>query len=144
MVELSALDRLVAIEAVKALRARYCRMLDTKDWAGLRATLADDVRLDLPSLKARGGIEGADAMVALVMEWFGQSPSLHLNGLPEIEILSADRATGIWAQEHFLPGRYRPGAHHGHGYGYSHDSYVRIDGEWRIAGIRLEPRFELE
>ena len=28
--------RLLAIEAIAHLKARYCRLLDTKDWAGWR------------------------------------------------------------------------------------------------------------
>ena len=144
MSELSDIERLVAIEAIKALRARYCRCLDTKDWDGLRATLAPGVRLELPSLAQQGGLTGIDDFLALVRQWFAVAPSLHANYLPEIEILSATRATAIWAQEHFIPARYRPGEHHGHGYGYSHDGYERIDGRWLITSIRLAPRFELE
>ena len=34
------------IEAIKQLKARYCRMLDTKDWDGFRQVLADDVVMD--------------------------------------------------------------------------------------------------
>ena len=143
MSEISALETLVAIEEIKRLRARYCRFLDTKDWALLRTTLAPDIRLDLPSLREFGGVSGVDAFIELVTRWFGVTPSLHANFLPEIEILSADRAAGVWAQEHFLPARYEPGVHHGHGYGYSHDEYARIDGRWLITSIRLEPRFEI-
>ena len=144
MSEISAVERLIAIEAVKALRARYCRCLDIKDWVGLSEVLAPGIRLELPSLAARGGVTGIDDFLALVKEWFATGPSLHANYLPEIEIVSATHATGIWAQEHFLPARYSAGKHHGHGYGYSHDSYERIDGRWLISSIRLEPRFELE
>jgi hypothetical protein len=144
MNEISALERLVAIEAIKTLRARYCRCLDTKDWVGLRDVLASNIRLELPSLASRGGITGIEDFLAVVQQWFGASPSLHANYLPEIEIVSPTQASAIWAQEHFIPARYRPGEHHGHGYGYSHDRYERVDGVWLIASIRLEPRFELE
>lgn len=142
--DLNPVERLLAIEAIKTLRARYCRFLDTKDWDGLRTTLSPDIRLDLPSLREQGGLRGIEAFIDLVTQWFAVAPSLHANSLPEIDILSSCDAVGIWAQEHFLPARYRPTIHHGHGYGYSHDRYECVDGRWRIASITLVPRFELE
>jgi len=141
--EISMLERLLAIEEIKSLRARYCRGIDTKDWALLRSTLAPDIRLDLPSLRERGGLAGADAFIELASAWFGKTPSLHANYLPEIELVSPTRATGIWQQQHFLPNRYRPEEHHGHGYGYSHDSYEKTDGRWLVKSVKLEPMFEI-
>ena len=139
------LDRLFAIEEIKQLRARYCRGIDTKDWDLLASTLAPDVELDLPSLRAGGReVRGTEAFLSLVKEWFGSAPSLHANHLPEIALLSPDRATGIWAQEHYLGPLYKAGVHHGHGYGYSHDEYARIEGEWKVAKVRLEPLFTIE
>jgi|GEM_PF-567230 hypothetical protein len=141
--EMSAQERLLAIEEVKNLRARYCRAIDTKDWNLLRSTLAPDVRLDLPSLRERGGLDGADAFVELVSTWFATTPSLHANYLPEIEIASPSSATGVWQQQHFLPHRYQAEVHHGHGYGYSHDSYEKIEGRWFMKSVRLAPLFEI-
>ena len=34
------------IEAIKQLKARYCRFLDTKDWAAWRGIFADDFLSD--------------------------------------------------------------------------------------------------
>ena len=34
------------IEAIKQLKARYCRTMDTKDWAAMREVFADDVTMD--------------------------------------------------------------------------------------------------
>lgn len=137
------LARLISVEAVKQLRARYCRCIDTKAWAELRSVLAPDVELDLPSLKDRGGVRGADAFIDLVQTWFANSPSLHLNVLPEIEIRSESAATAIWKQEHFLPQAYSLGSKHGHGYGYSYDTYEKRDGVWLVKSVRLEPHFAI-
>jgi hypothetical protein len=35
-------DSLYEIEAIKQLKARYCRYLDTKDWEAWRTIFADD------------------------------------------------------------------------------------------------------
>ena len=34
------------VEAIKQLKARYCRTMDTKDWAGMREVFTDDVTMD--------------------------------------------------------------------------------------------------
>ncbi|MFQ6228828.1 nuclear transport factor 2 family protein [Nocardia sp. NPDC002869] len=34
-------------EALRALKARYFRLMDTKEWAGFRALFRDDVVIDL-------------------------------------------------------------------------------------------------
>ena len=34
------------IEAIKQLKARYCRTMDTKDWAAMRQVFTDDVEMD--------------------------------------------------------------------------------------------------
>ena len=34
------------IEAIKQLKARYCRTMDTKDWPGMRQVFTDDVEMD--------------------------------------------------------------------------------------------------
>lgn len=141
--DVPVLEKLLAIEEIKSLRARYCRGIDTKDWTLLRSTLAPDIRLDLPSLRECGGLTGIDAFIKLVSTWFGETPSLHANYLPEINLVSPTRATGIWQQQHFLPNRYRPEEHHGHGYGYSHDSYEKVYGRWLVKSVRLAPIFEI-
>ena len=35
------------VEAIKQLKARYFRTVDTKDWAGMRQVFADDVVIDV-------------------------------------------------------------------------------------------------
>jgi hypothetical protein len=50
------------IEAIKQLKARYCRTMDTKDWAGMRAVFADDVTMDATD-SGRGVITGADELL---------------------------------------------------------------------------------
>jgi hypothetical protein len=45
--ELEGLDTLVDVEAIKQLKARYCRYLDTKDWNQWRTVFADDFVSDI-------------------------------------------------------------------------------------------------
>jgi SnoaL-like domain len=41
------LQRLLAIEAIKNLKARYFRSVDTKDWDGFKAVFAPDALFDI-------------------------------------------------------------------------------------------------
>jgi len=40
------IEKLLAIEEIKNLKARYFRCVDTKDWHGFKAVFAPDGRLD--------------------------------------------------------------------------------------------------
>jgi hypothetical protein len=44
---MDALARLLTIEDIKAVKARYCRLLDTKDWVGFAALFIDDAVMDV-------------------------------------------------------------------------------------------------
>ncbi|HEX5145176.1 MAG TPA: nuclear transport factor 2 family protein [Mycobacterium sp.] len=133
MVEQS--ESLAEIEELKQLKARYCRLLDTKDWSGWRALFSDDFVSDTA---AAGGlvITGADEFVAFVRKTLGRPsrPTAHQVHTPEITLTSATTATGVWALQDVV--RFAPGATMV-GYGHYHETYEKIDGQWRIVSSRL-------
>ena len=89
---------LLEIEAIKQLKARYCRYLDTKDWQAWRGIFADDFRSD--TSKAGGKvIDGADEFVAFTRKSLGNRATVHQVHAPEIELTSATTARGVWALE---------------------------------------------
>jgi uncharacterized protein (TIGR02246 family) len=121
------------LEAIKQLKARYCRTMDTKDWAGMRALFADHVTMDTTE---SGGtvISGADAFMAFLEEAIGEVVTVHQCHTPEIELVSTGEARGIWAMEDML--RFPDGSEL-HGYGHYHETYEKQDGSWRIASSTL-------
>jgi len=130
---MDAAESLLEIEAIKQLKARYCRLLDTKDWQGWRAIFSDDFRSDTsPS----GGkvIVGADDFVAFVRKNLGAQPTVHQVHAPEIELTSATTARGIWALNDVV--RLAFGLNLD-GYGHYHETYEKIDGQWRITSSTL-------
>jgi len=133
----AAVARLVAIEEVKLLRARYCRFIDMKLWDDLRPLLHEEIILDLASSNGKPPIVGRDAFVDYVGGRFADEPSLHLNFLPEIEIVSPAEASAIWAQEHFLYPMWVKGERHSHGYGWSEDRYEKVGGGWQVRSVKL-------
>ena len=120
-------------EAIKQLKARYCRTMDTKDWAGMRALFTDDVTVDTTE---SGGtvITGADEFMRFLREAIGEVTTVHHCHLPEIDLTAPTRATGVWAMEDML--RWPDGAEM-HGYGHYHETYEKQGGSWRIVSSRL-------
>ena len=124
---------LLEIEAIKQLKARYCRLLDTKDWQGWRGVFADDFHSDTsPS----GGkvIDGADEFVAFVRKTLEKQPTVHQVHAPEIELTSATTARGVWALNDVV--RLAPGLNLD-GYGHYHETYEKGPDGWRIKSLLL-------
>ncbi len=137
------LDRLEAIAAIHALKARYFRCMDTKDWAGLETVFAPDLVADFRAATNTDDesqlTHGAAAYVAKLAPILQDVVTVHHGHMPEIVIESADAARGVWAMEDKLwpqPSSQLP-FRMLHGYGHYHERYVRLDGEWRIAEITL-------
>ncbi len=122
--------------AITNVKARYCRLLDTKDWAGFAAVFADDVVIDTTG---SGGprLEGRDVAVAYIRASLEQAVTLHHVHSPEIAI-DGDGAQAIWAMQDRLKwpnGRVLDAA------GHYHERYARVDGAWRITESRLTRLF---
>jgi hypothetical protein len=121
------------LRALEQLKAAYCRMLDTKQWDGFRDLFSDDFVSDTSE---SGGvvIEGADAFVAFVRRALGKAVTVHQVQQPEIAISSPTTATGVWAMQDVV--RFVPGITL-HGFGHYHETYVKLDGQWRIETSKL-------
>jgi hypothetical protein len=130
------LERLVAVEAITRLKARYFRSMDTKDWTGFANVFAPDAVMDMQE-EAGAVVEGAEEIAEFVSGSVGEVVTVHHGHMPEITIESETEATGIWAMEDVL--EWPPGSPivSMHGFGHYHERYVRLDGEWKIAHLRL-------
>ena len=127
---LDAATTLWEIEAIKQLKARYCRYLDTKRWDDWRQLFTDDFVSDTSQ---SGGklISGAEEFVSYVRNTLGKpsQPTAHQVHAPEIALTSATTATGVWALEDVV--RLGPGVNL-HGRGHYHETYEKVDGQWLI------------
>ncbi|MGZ8801674.1 MAG: nuclear transport factor 2 family protein [Mycobacterium sp.] len=124
---------LLEIESIKKLKARYCRYLDTKDWASWRGIFTDNFRSDTSSA---GGklIDGADPFVAFTRKSLGDRATVHQVHAPEIELTSATTAHAVWALEDVV--RLAPGVNL-RGYGHYTETYEKVDGRWYITSSTL-------
>lgn len=142
------LQELVELEALRRLKARYFYYMDTKDWDNWLALFLPDASLhwDL-AVSTRGadgkttghvGIENITQHV--VWENLDKTSSVHQGHTPILELISETEARGIWAMEDLVVGPHRPTTH---GFGHYHETYRKVDGEWRIATLHLT-RLRLE
>lgn len=134
------MNETAVVQTLLALKGRYFRTLDTKDWAGFRDVLVDDfiVYWDRSFLdrSEKPVLTGADDFVANVQERHRTSLTVHHGHSPEIEVTGPASAHGIWALFDWIDN-----AEHGHawkGYGHYDETYrLCDDGIWRIAEMRL-------
>src|SRR3954470_21266106 len=137
------LQRLIAIEDIKQLKARYFRCMDTKDWEGFANVFAPDAAMDMSGemrdnrTDGSGITTGAAEIAAFVQAAVGDVTTVHHGHMPEIDVTSPTTATGVWSMEDVL--RWPEGAPIAglHGYGHYHETYVKTDGQWFIKSTTL-------
>jgi ketosteroid isomerase-like protein len=124
------------IEAIKRLKARYFRMMDTKDWDGLAAVFTDDVEIDVTG---EGGsvTHGVAEYLPFLRAAIEDVTTVHHGHTPEITLTSPTIATGIWALEDQLWWPEGGPLRHMHGFGHYHETYEKTDDGWRISSMTI-------
>jgi uncharacterized protein (TIGR02246 family) len=121
------------IEAIRQLKARYFRTMDTKDWEAMRRVFTDDVIVDT-SAAGGGVVGGADEFMTFLQEALREAVTVHHGHMPEIELTSPTTATGIWALNDLV---IWPNGTRLDGYGHYHETYEKIGDDWRIKSSTL-------
>ena len=125
--------------AISELKARYCRLMDTKQWDAWRELFAEDYELDVTEGTDLPVIKGRDAALDRVLSSIRHATTVHQVHAPEIRI-DGDAASGIWAMQDRV---IFPNGTSLTGYGHYHDRFRRLDGQWRIVALKLT-RLHLE
>jgi hypothetical protein len=132
----SALQHLLDVEEITQLKARYFRLVDSKQWDEWALVFAADAVLEIPE----GDLvhRGRAAIVANVSTMMEELRTVHHGHMPEIEITGRDTARGVWAMSDYVEWPADDGTRVGlRGYGHYLEEYVREDGRWCIARSRL-------
>ena len=134
--ELTDLERLVALEAIRTLKARRDHAVDRKDWETYAALHAENHIADsIGGKQIIGGKATAD-MLAVLMAGI---TTIHHSHTPVIEFEGRDRAKGVWAMEDSLFWKRNGERLWFRGFGFYHERYaLEADGEWRFTYRRLE------
>ena len=134
------ITELLAIEAIKRLKARYFRYFDTKNWERWIDVFTDDVTLEFGVQVCADGadptaakLKGKKAILDYVVAYNTKEQTVHHGHTPEIEILTDTEARGVWAMEDIVD----HADYTIHGFGHYHETYHKVEGEWRIASVRL-------
>ncbi|WIM89592.1 nuclear transport factor 2 family protein [Candidatus Mycobacterium wuenschmannii] len=130
------------LEAIRQVKARYCRFLDAKDASGWRSVFATDVVVLLDLAVSTGGadpmtappVEGVDNFVPMVLASLEGAQTMHHCHTPEITLTSSETATGIWAMEDWIV---FANGNELHGAGHYHETYEKQDGAWVIKTLHL-------
>ena len=132
------LAQLADIEAIKQLKARYFRCMDSRDWSGLANCFIADLSADFRG--APGDlVEGRDNYMAYLQAALENAQTVHHGHTPEIELVGDNEATGVWAMYDLVD---MPGIML-RGWGHYHERYRKEKGNWYICALRLT-RLRLE
>jgi hypothetical protein len=124
------------IEAIKQLKARYFRLMDTKDWDGYATVFTDDVVIDTTEDGA-GVTRGRAEFLPFLRQTIGDVTTVHHGHMPEITITSPTTAAGVWSMEDELWWPEGGPLVHLHGYGHYHETYEKTADGWRIKTLKL-------
>lgn len=145
----SAVARLIAIEDIKMLKARYFAAVDSKDWSAIGDIFTEDAHVDFSGEcryhighhgvteadidPSDGVVIGGPATAKVIKGGVGDVITVHQGHDPQIYMQAEDRATGRWS----LYDRLEYTDEVMHGYGYYEEEYRRVDGQWHISALRL-------
>jgi hypothetical protein len=126
--ERNELAQLLDLEAIKLLKARYCLTLDAEDWDGFRSVFVTGPDFDADEFVARVIRHHTDAEVVTV----------HHCAAPALELTGPDTAAGLWPLQDYVDRIWHDdGVREAfRGYGNYIESYLRVDGAWKIASTR--------
>lgn len=120
------------IEEIKKLKAKYWRCCDKKLWKELEECFTEDVVADyFPDLH----FEGRKALMNFLQGSLGPDIMITSHGghSPEIEIISDNKAKGIWVLNDLVI--IQPGTRM-RGYGHYEEEYTKESGKWKIKRLK--------
>jgi hypothetical protein len=136
------LEKLAAIEDIKRLKARYFRLVDSKQYDALEGLFTPNVRVDHSQDHPSARHDNRKDWIAMIRRGMATTTSIHHGHTPEIEIISRTTASGIWPMQDWIwwpDGETSPlGDKALVGWGHYHETYVKIAADWRIDSVTLK------
>jgi SnoaL-like domain len=125
---------ITAFYELSQAKARYCRALDTRDWTALAELMTADIEFSISDGEPDPDrVAGRDDTLAMLQSLVADTKTVHQVHMPEIDLIG-DEAQVIWAMQD------RAVWNNGlsvTGYGHYHERWVRQEGRWKIASVKL-------
>jgi hypothetical protein len=142
-----ATRRLLDIAEIEALKARYFRLVDAKQWDEWAELFIPDAVTDFSALDPSLVFRDRAGMVAATAGPVGRIVrTIHHGHTPDIEIVSPTAATGTWAmcswrawpEGREIPADFMPADFmEVQRWGTYHDEFVKTDAGWKISVLKL-------
>jgi hypothetical protein len=127
--------RLEAVEEIRRLKARYFRCVDLREWDEFATLFTEDFVPDFG--ESTSGPKDKVEFLAAVARHFTSGVSVHHGHEPEIDVLDAETATGLWPMYDLVESPPESGYRNHTGWGHYAETYRKVGGRWRIASTRL-------
>jgi hypothetical protein len=130
-------QRLLDIEAIKQLKARYFRLIDTKDWIAFRDVFTADCKHYYVSETGAESYSSNEQYFPMMESFLSNGITTHHGHTPEITFTSEAEASAIWAMFDYVQCDMPHGRSSLMGYGHYYETYRKeADGEWRMSSKR--------
>jgi hypothetical protein len=124
------MQRLSDIEAIRQVKERYIRLADAKEWdAWGKEVFTEDCQLETEEV---GITEGRANVVATVSRAMAGAKTVHRVFTPEIKFTDSNTASAIFPLCYYTTWVSDSGPMAAQGYGYYHETYVRMAEGWRL------------
>jgi len=140
-------EKLLAIEEIRKLKAAYFRCMDTKAWDELAGVFTEDAAFDVrgalemakpeEAYASEPVIHGRKAIVDYIRTGLTPLVSVHHGHMPEITIKSPTSASATWPMDDVLVAPAGGPFRVFRGYGHYRETYAREGATWRIATLQL-------
>ena len=128
------------LEALRQLKSRYFRLMDTQQWEAWANCFTADVWASYEGapranskLPTTATLQGRSQLVKGVGTLLTGAKSVHQGFMPELELTSPTTARGIWAMFDYVM---LPTCEF-KGWGHYHEEYVKEGNDWKIKRIHL-------
>jgi hypothetical protein len=144
---METLERLIAVEAIRELKARYCRLADFRYWEAFSQLFTPEgtMRFFDPAGSLLSEVHGRTEIIAKLTKSVGKAQPIHHVFSAEIDVLAPTTAKALWAMEDQIiqPEGSKASFRTMRGYGHYHEQYRCIDSHWLIEKLELT-RIKLE
>jgi len=147
---------LITVEEIRALMARYVYLADSKDWKSLSDLFTSEGTFTPLDVSGDPIIEmkGRESISSTISSSVKDAVAIHHLFSYEVDVLSTENATGIFAMEDYLifpestiQNNLKDGEGKQfkslHGFGHYHGKFIKLDDQWYISQL-IQTRLKLD